>query len=363
MESVTKPVELPKPQRVARLVLVVALVALGGWILHGFFEALVWAAVIGIALSPLYVRIERRWPRFRKGALLPALTVLVVAAVVLGPIAWGLVRAIAEAQDIKQWFDTAMENGIPVPQWMHQLPFGQDAAVNWWQQHLATPEATRAELARFDQGKLMNHGQNIAKGVIHHSLTFFFMLLALFFVLRDGDTLLVQFRTASHRLFGPSGERIGRQVVQSVRGTIDGLVLVGLGEGAAMTIAYLGFGVPHPILLGIVTAVAAMIPFGAALMYAIAGLLLIGQGSVGSAIAVVAIGFAVVAIADHWLRPVLIGGATRLPFLWVLLGILGGVETLGLLGLFVGPATMAVLVMLWREFVDAPSHPGDAEPV
>ncbi len=75
-------------------------------------------------------------------------------------------------------------------------------------------------------------------------------------------------------------------------------------------------------------------------------------------IAVVVIGLIVVAIADHFLRPVLIGSATRLPFLWVLLGILGGVEALGLLGLFVGPATMAVLVMLWREFV-APEGAGD----
>jgi predicted PurR-regulated permease PerM len=62
----------------------------------------------------------------------------------------------------------------------------------------------------------------------------------------------------------------------------------------------------------------------------------------------------VVGIADHFLRPAMIGSATRLPFLWVLLGILGGVETLGL---FVGPATMAVLVMLWREFV-APEGAG-----
>jgi predicted PurR-regulated permease PerM len=49
-------------------------------------------------------------------------------------------------------------------------------------------------------------------------------------------------------------------------------------------------------------------------------------------------------------RPVLIGGATRLPFLWVLLGILGGVETWGLLGLFLGPALMAALMLLWREW-------------
>jgi predicted PurR-regulated permease PerM len=54
--------------------------------------------------------------------------------------------------------------------------------------------------------------------------------------------------------------------------------------------------------------------------------------------------------ADHFVRPVLIGGATKLPFLWVLLGILGGVEVWGLLGLFLGPAIMAALMMLWREW-------------
>jgi predicted PurR-regulated permease PerM len=51
-------------------------------------------------------------------------------------------------------------------------------------------------------------------------------------------------------------------------------------------------------------------------------------------------------------RPVLIGGATRLPFLWVLFGLLGGVETWGLLGLFLGPAIMAALIFLWREWTD-----------
>ena len=61
-----------------------------------------------------------------------------------------------------------------------------------------------------------------------------------------------------------------------------------------------------------------------------------------------------VVLADHFVRPNLIGGATKLPFLWVLLGILGGVESFGLLGLFVGPATMAALILLWREFTQAP---------
>jgi predicted PurR-regulated permease PerM len=145
-----------------------------------------------------------------------------------------------------------------------------------------------------------------------------------------------------------------------VRGTIDGLVLVGIGEGAVMAVVYIVTGVPHPLLLGFLTAIAAMIPFGAAALFGVAAILLIGQGSVAGAVAVVVIGMLVVAIADHFLRPILIGGSTRMPFLWVLIGILGGVETLGVLGLFVGPATMATLIMLWRDFVGgrANAEPG-----
>lgn len=338
-------------QRVARLVLAAALVLLGLWVIHGFLAALVWAAVIAIAISPLYARIERRWPHLKRGGLLPALVTLGIGLLVLLPVSLGLFRLLADAQDMMHWFANARANGIPVPQWVVDLPFGSRSAVGWWQLHLATPEATQAELARFDNQALLRHGQNLSKGVIRRSVTFFFTLLALFFVLRDSETLIEQMRRASQRLFGPSGERIGRQVVQSVRGTIDGLVLVGIGEGAVMTIAYVSLGVPHPLLLGAATAIAAMIPFGAALMFAIAALALVTQGAVTAAIAIVVIGMAVVGVADHFLRPVMIGGATRLPFLWVLFGILGGVETLGLLGLFVGPATMAVLVMLWREFL------------
>ena len=61
-------------------------------------------------------------------------------------------------------------------------------------------------------------------------------------------------------------------------------------------------------------------------------------------------------VADHFIRPVIIGGATRLPFLWVLLGILGGVETFGIIGLFIGPVVMSILIQLWRDWADAPTR-------
>ena len=70
-------------------------------------------------------------------------------------------------------------------------------------------------------------------------------------------------------------------------------------------------------------------------------------------IAVFCFGLIVVFIADHAVRPVVIGGAARLPFLWVLLGILGGLESFGIIGLFLGPAIMAALISLWRDWTEA----------
>jgi predicted PurR-regulated permease PerM len=206
-------------------------------------------------------------------------------------------------------------------------------------------------LHRFHGRMLLEQSQLLGKGLLHRTVVFAFTLIALFFLLRERDSFVAQMRVAGARLLGPSAERIGAQLVRSVRGTIDGLVLVGIGEGAVMAVVYLIAQVPHPLLLGLLTAVAAMIPFGAAVLFGVASALLIGQGELGWAISVFVLGMVVVGIADHFVRPFLIGGATRLPFLWVLVGILGGVESLGLLGLFVGPATMATLIMLWRDFV------------
>jgi predicted PurR-regulated permease PerM len=346
----------PRATIIARLALAGLLALLGLWIARGFLPALAWAVVIAVAIDPLQMRLRARWPGPAGRTWTAAAITLLIALVVILPVAAGITQAAREAQDASAWIAQAQTNGLPVPAWVQQLPLGREMATSWWQTNLATPEGA---VHQFHQLRGVADTRLIGSNVLHRLVIFAFTLLTLFFLLRDRDTIIAQFRRGGQRLFGPTGERVGAQALRSIRGTIDGLVLVGIGEGAVMTIVYLALGVPHPLLLGAITAVAAMIPFGAALVFAIAGALLIGLGSVGSAVAVMVIGLVVVGIADHFVRPVLIGGATRLPFLWVLIGILGGVETMGLLGLFIGPATMAVLVMLWREFLEASAQGSD----
>lgn len=347
---------------IGRTALTLGLLLFGLWIASGFVPALIWAVIIAIAVDPLYVRLATKWPEKERNGLAAILMTLAIALLILLPLGLGVAQAAREAYDLGIWLAGAREHGIAVPQWVMQLPIGSQTVATWWQDNLATPDAAAQQLHQLSGSTLLTHSRLIGTGLLHRAVLFFFTMFALFFLLRDRVSIIAQCRRASDRLLGPAGERIGAQAIKSVRGTIDGLILVGLGEGLIMGVAYWALGVPHPLLLGAFTAIAAMIPFGMAVMFVIAALLLMVQANVGGAIAIVVIGSIILFVADHFIRPVLIGSATHLPFIWVLIGILGGVETLGLIGLFIGPATMAILVMLWREFLDMPTPEASTVP-
>lgn len=309
-----------------------------------------------IATGPLRERLARDHRALSGRLTLPLIFTAALALIVMVPLTVSIAEAAKERADVLNWLASARANGVPVPEWLRQFPVGADVLSRWWEANLGTPVAASRELTQLHAAAVHQTrfiGSNIVRRIVIFALT----LVAYFFLLRDQELIVAELKAAGDRMLGPTGERIAQQVIQSVRGTINGLVFVGLGEGALMTIVYWLAGTPHPILLGGATAIAAMIPFGAVLLFGIAALLVLAQGTLLWAAVILVIGLLVVGIADHLVRPALIGGATRLPFLLVLFGILGGVETLGLLGLFVGPAVMAALVMLWRDYVSAAATP------
>lgn len=345
-------------QRIARTVFTVALLLLGLWVLRSFLPALAWATILAIATWPLYQKTKKRCPAHLRSLFLPTLFTLGIALVFILPLAFLGVELSHEAQSLFHWLEGVRINGLPAPDWVPNLPIVGNAIGNWWQANLAGPQRAATFLGHFNRGDIFAFSQNVGTQLVRRLIAFAFTLVTLFFLFKDGEILSRSLLLLGHRLFGPRGEEVGRQIIASIHGTVDGLVFVGLGEGLVLGIAYHIAGVPHATLLGAATAIAAIIPFGAPLLFTIAAVMLLYQGSTIAAVVIFAFGTAVIAVADHLIRPVIIGGVTRLPFLWVLLGILGGVETWGLLGLFLGPAIMAVLILLWREWT---SSTGEAE--
>jgi predicted PurR-regulated permease PerM len=339
-------------QDAARLAFAAGMALLAFWLFAAYLPALGWAGVFAIATWPFYKRLRARCGEGRLAKALPALFALLIGLVVLAPVVgagWFLSR---EAQAAAHWLDEARKNGVAPPEGLDKLKYVGPTIASWWRAHLADPQSAAETIRGLDKSSLIAVSEHIGAAAGRRIVVFLFTILALFFIYRDGDSLAAALGRLSERAFGPRGRALGERIVNSVHGTVDGLVLVGLGEGLVLTVAYYFLGVPQLLLMGVATAIGCIIPFGAFAMFSLAAALLAYEGAIFGAVFIFAFGLAVLTVADHVVRPYVIGNATRLPFLFVLVGILGGVEAFGMLGLFLGPAVMAILVDLWREATD-----------
>src|SRR5690606_31299488 len=126
-------------------------------------------------------------------------------------------------------------------------------------------------------------------------------------------------------------------------------------------IAYWIAGVPSPVLLGVATGFMALVPGGAPLSFTLVSLFLIGSGNLVAGLGLLAWGSIELFSVDKSLRPRLVGRPVKLPFLPTFFGLIDGVHTMGLVGLFIGTLLMALLVAMWREwpleYVSAPAGP------
>jgi len=276
----------------------------------------------------------------------------VVAIVIIAPMVLLGVAVARESHFVIKFVGDLRHQGIAAPGWIEQFPVVGAWVAEWWRVNLSDPIAAEELIGRVNLRTLTSSAREYGGEIVHRLALLLFTLLTLFFFFRDGNNLTERLRQLSDRVIGVRGELIARHMIGAVHGTVTGLVLVGLAEGILLGLVYFAVGLPYPASIGALTGVAAVIPFAAPVVYSLAGLYLLAVGNTLGGVIILVFGSVLLFVADHFVRPYLIGGAARLPFLLVLLGILGGLQTMGFIGLFLGPAVMAALVALWREWTE-----------
>ena len=176
-------------------------------------------------------------------------------------------------------------------------------------------------------------------------------LLTLFFFYRDGETIAAQ---ADQVVEGFFGDRLNPYVVTAgkmTRAVVYGLLITAIAQGAIAGVGYAMLGLSAPVLLGFLTGLLSIVPLvGTAIVWVPVGIYLLSIGLVWQGIVMLLWGVLLVNPADQVLRPILISNATRVPFLIVLFGALGGLTAFGLIGLLTGPVVLAVAMAIWREW-------------
>jgi predicted PurR-regulated permease PerM len=336
---------------VTRASLAIALVLLGLWVAWDFLAPLAWAVVIVLAVWPAYRWFAATLFSRRSTVLAPLAFTLIVGVVLFVPVVLALQQAAQESQAIINSLAQYRREGIPVPQWLASLPFGEHG-TRWWSTNLSDPKAVIGWLGTEDKTGNAEWTRTLGTQLLHRLFLFFIALLGVFVLLRDGAWIGNRVLDTADRLLGDPGERLASKMVETVRGTVNGTVTVAVGEGIIIGAAYVAAGVPNPLLFALLTGAFAMVPLGAWLVFTAAALMLIAQG--GSAMAAAGVfgfGAVVMIIGDTFVWPALVGNQARLPLLLALIGIFGGVQAFGLIGLFVGPMILASLWIVWREWI------------
>jgi predicted PurR-regulated permease PerM len=176
-------------------------------------------------------------------------------------------------------------------------------------------------------------------------------VFALFFLYRHGDSVLAQFRGVATRWLGEAARGYIQAVGVTVRAVVFGIVFTALAQGLLAGLGYWVAGVSAPALWGMVTALVSLIPFVGPVVWIGLSLGLLAHGEAQAALGLFLWGALVVSWVDNLIRPLVISGPTRIPFLLVFLGVLGGLNAFGLIGLFLGPVLLAVSVAIWREWL------------
>jgi predicted PurR-regulated permease PerM len=211
-----------------------------------------------------------------------------------------------------------------------------------WNDAAGTPGGLSTLLGRVQDSSLLHSLQSVGRLIAYHAFVVAITVVALVFLFRRGEELA---EALAHRIdeqFGQLGGKLAGVAVAALRATAQSMVLVGLIDGIAMGILYAIVHIPSPIAWGAVTGILAMLPFIGYSAVAAVCVSQLAHDATASALLVGAVGFAVLFSSDKFVRPMLMAKGARLDFLDALMGTVGGSQTLGLLGIFIGPMIVAV---------------------
>ncbi|MES2923279.1 MAG: AI-2E family transporter [Verrucomicrobiota bacterium] len=378
------------------------------FVLRPFMTALMWAMILAYSLHPLQ-RSFTRW--FRGSRTLAACFVTLTMTVILaGPIVLVGFSIAQDGKDLaiatRKWFMAAPEQA---PTWITQMPIVGDQMSDYWssfaedrnrwmdqldkevktvppkkivvesgdglivqdapprqpdetdekngdeEKKSASPHfvVVLGEFLVWARAWLLSVGLAITKGVTQVLVSAFLA----FFLLRDAPVLSERLAVAADRLAGVRGQHLIKVAGDTVRGVIYGILGTAIAQALVAGLGFWIAGVPGAVLLSVLTFFFAVIPFGPPMIWLPAAFWLFAQHEAGWGIFMVLWGVLGISSVDNFLRPYLISQGSKMPFVLIFCGVIGGALAFGLVGVFLGPTLLAVAFRLIEEWSSKPEEP------
>ena len=334
-------------------------------ILSPFLTSIFWAIFLAIAFYPFFQKLQRL---LKKRGVLSAMTMtLLVILVIVIPSSLLMVSLANEVVEVYQRIEEMIKNGrlqayldhvreIPIFKWVWER-FSQSLNITQMD-----PSGLILKNLQQVSSFLFNQTSRIFKGLSTFMISFFFILLSLYYLFKDGDRLFERLKDA---LPIPPKERdlLLLRFKEMVYATIYGGVVVAIVQGILGGLIFWILGISSPILWGTAMAFLSFIPIGGtALVWVPAAVLLLVQGALLKGIILLGLGVFGISMADNLFRPYFISSRTNIHPLLLFFSVLGGIQAFGLIGLVFGPLIATLCLTLIEIYIQG-TKPKDSPDV
>ena len=324
-------------------------------IISPFLGPIVWAILMSIVFYPLFRKLQRLL-RKREALCAMIMTLLVIVVIVL-PSGFLTISLANEVVDAYHNLEEMIKTGR-LQAYLEQIR--QVTVFQWvWTRLDQYLDLSQADPFKFLLKNLkqigtflFNQPSIIFQGLSTFVIGFFFALLSLYYLFKDGNRLLERLKAIAPI---PSKERelILLRFKDMIYATIYGGIVVAIIQGLLGGLIFWILGVSSPILWGTAMAFLSFIPVGGtALIWAPASLFFIIQGNFLKGIILLLFGALVISMVDNFLRPKLISSKTNIHPLLLFFSVLGGIQAFGMIGLVAGPLITTLCLTLIEIYAE-----------
>lgn len=331
----------------ALIAIILVLGFLSYQIIKPFLSPIAWAIVLSIVFYPVYAFAAKR---IKWKSLASLITLGIILLIILGPFSYLSYLLVSELLTLADYLESGKLETLKD---VLQNPIVKPAV----DKVLSLLNMTEEELNKAIVDNASRLGKElvgkITKGVtdiVTVSLNFIFMVFSLFFFLKDGPEFLNKVRQ-----YLPFSEeqkdRLRGQIRDIVVSTVYGGIAVAIVQGTIAGGAFYLLGISTPVVWGLATSIASFVPLlGASIIWVPVTAFFFITGALWKGIVLAFIGVFGISLVDNILRPIIIGGKTKIPILVIFFSILGGIKLFGLLGIIMGPLVLALFVSVIEIF-------------
>jgi predicted PurR-regulated permease PerM len=321
-------------------------------VLEPFLTPIAWAILLAFLAHPAQARLNRL---IRSRSTCAVIITIAVALGVILPAIWLSARLVREAQTLYAAISELSASGglARTSGWIRTTRPGAMIDATLVRRGIKLEDELRnfaVQGAKLTSDYVIAHGSAAASNLASFVFHFVIALLTFFYLLRDGESYYEGLRELT-----PLHEQDKSAVFETLRSTLSsvmrGLMLTALVDGIALGLGYLALGVPYWALLALMTAACALLPMGGtAVVWVPIVIYLTLEVSLPKAIILAIWAAIALTIVDNLLKPIAMRHGTGLPTLALFFGLAGGIEAYGPLGIFAGPAVVAIFGALLRVY-------------